>query len=292
MFASSGDESMSRPVLARPYPEFIGPEFALTGWQMARDEAPAQQPLVLVNVAYNSHECLSVELETDDLPGGALFEWFLSDPSDGFKRRFDGIADWIGHVARMIARGTSVRVDSERGPWLQLPSEHELDIWGPPPGPHPVHGTRLRIERDILAWPEHWQRANGLHPDHLVLRGATHTIAELLATPQAQPVRATIAAQVTSLFGGRGVRVRVDDRSAMIDVYCPPETTLLGPALERWYEFDVTVDAGERHLPADPNTADAHLSNPVDQLAAVLMARHGGPIEATAQAVRRIPTPQ
>jgi hypothetical protein len=163
----------------------------------------------------------------------------------------------------------------------------------PEPGPDPVHGTTRYIERDILDWPEHWQRANGLRADDLVLHGATHTVADLLALTPDVPLRATVAARVMSLAAsGTWTRVRVDDGSGKLDVSCPYQTTLLGPTLGQWYEFDVVVPAGKVTTPPDPQAAAAGIEDPVEQLAAEYLARYGGKSGAIAQAVRACRDPR
>jgi hypothetical protein len=44
--------------------------------------------------------------------------------------------------------------------------------------------------------------------------------------------------------------------------------------------------AGERHIPADVDAARNSSDDPHEQLARVLLARHGGPVDAVATAVR------
>jgi hypothetical protein len=280
-----------------PYPGLHGPDFALTAWRMSRDEFTSAQPLALVQIAYTSQMCMSAELDVGDLAGGALFEW---DVVDGpFIRRYNGIAEWLHYLERLIAVGNMRRRDTERGPFLHVP---DPDRWAeeretrPVPERHPFHGEKTSVGRDILEWPEHWQRAAGLRPEHLALRGATHSIAELLATPSEQRVRATIVAQVVDLAGGgTWARVRADDGTGRLDVFCPEGTTLLGPRSGDWFEFDVVVDAGARILPPDPDAAAARAeaagADDLERVAEILLARYGGPAGATAEAIRRAAPP-
>jgi hypothetical protein len=277
-----------------PYPEFSTPEFSLTSWQMAKKEFAALQPLALVQVGYESHATMSVELDVGDVEGGALFEWFVSDPS-GFTRRFNALGDWLAYLAALIGQGLVERGDSDSGPWLLVPppdQQEQAEALRPTPAEHPVHGTTLHIGQDILTWPEHWQRANGLGPQNVTLRGATGTVAELLAAGPGREGHTTIAARVVDLMGSSGfTRVRVDDGTGTMDIYCPRETTLLGPDLGGWYEFDVLLSADERQAPGNPEKIAAALDDRVAGLGASFMARYGGPVTATATAVRRIPAP-
>ena len=237
-----------------------------------------------MTVGYESHETMSVELDVGDLRGDALFEWFVSSPDGGFWRRFNALGDWIAHVAAYVRAGSCVRREDKLGPWLLVP-----ETTPPVPRPHPWYGHSTHVGADILAWPEHWQRANGLSPSDLVLRGATHTVAEVFASSAAE-LHATVAGKVVDLAGGpSGMRVRVDDGTGRLDISCPRETTLLGPRLGDWFEFDVVVAAGERQVPPDPEAAAAGIEDPVERTAALLSARYGGPVGATATAVRRMP---
>ena len=260
---------------------------------MSRDEFRSAQPLALVQIAYESHQCMSAELDVGDRVGGALFEWNVVDGD--FVRRFNGIAEWLTYVQRLIEAGNARRRDTRHGPYLLVP---DPDRWAeeretrPVPERHPFYGDETRVGRDILDWPEHWQRTAGLRPEHLALRGATHSIAELLATPPERPVQATILAQVVDLAGSSTwARARVDDGTGQLDVSCPEGTMLLGPRMFDWFEFDVVMDAGARVVPLDPEAATAEAAaaglDDAERVAAVLLARYGGPGGATAEAVRR-----
>jgi hypothetical protein len=231
----------ARTLRVHPYPMFMPPEGALTLWRQARDEFRSMQPLTLLDVGYESHQCMSVELDVGDVMGGALFEWCVSDPS-GFTRRFNALADWLAYIAELVRRGLYRRLESTHGPVWVVPGYENTDAERavhPTPAAHPVHGSTLHIGGDILDWPEHWQRVNGVRDRDLQLRGATHTIAQVLASPTGEPLHATVAAKVTALAGSTSwARVRVHDGTGALDVFCPAETTLLGPRIDDWYEFD------------------------------------------------------
>lgn len=221
-----------------PYPAFCAPEFALSFWEQS---APEVHPLPLVLVGYSSHDCMSIELEVDELPGGALFEWFLSDLR-GFERRFNSLGEWLGYILELLARGSYTRWDSPRGPWVRVPAIEDWErehAWRTPPPDHPVHGNVLHVDHEIRGWPGHWQRANGLTAEAERLRGASHTIADAVAGPN-EGRRATIAGRVVSLDRSMwGPQVRVQDGTGTIDVFCPAPTTLRGPRRNEWFEFDI-----------------------------------------------------
>jgi hypothetical protein len=237
------------------HPQLQGPDFALTPWRMARDQFAALQPVALVQVGHSSLQCMSVELTVGEVRGGALFEWSIVD--GGFERRFNALGEWLAYVAGLIDAGCFRPVQiADVGQGVLVPDpdrSSEEYARRPVPGAHPVHGRRTHVDRDILEWPEHWQRAAGLRPEDLEPRGATHTITALLATPTSHRVRATIAARVVGLTRSGGwIRVRVNDGTAALDVMCPAATTLLGPRMRDWYEFDIVVEPGERTVPPDP----------------------------------------
>ncbi len=254
-----------------PYPEFTTPENAMQAWRMARDEFAAMQPRALVDVGYTSHGCMSVELHVGDIEGGALFEWFVSDPT-GFDRRFNALADWLWYVADLVRCGQYLRRENQRGPWVFVPdpTEHSgVRVAPPPPGTHPVHGEIVHIGGDIFDWPVHWQLASGLRPEDMRPRGVTHTVAAVLASPPDSELRATVAGRVLALGGGGGsTGARVDDGSGTLHITCPAAVTLQGPRMRDWFEFDIVVEPGDRLLPP----------------------AHDG-ASVTALAVRRVPAP-
>jgi hypothetical protein len=272
--------------------QVIWPKAALEDWRWMGEDFPDMQPRVLLTFAVESQHRYSVELTVGDADGGAIFEWWVGDQT--FKRRFNGLAGWLEAVAALLHRGHYERFDNEFGSRWEVPDYGDAEAAAAlrsPPGPHPVHGTLLEIQGGIKDWPKHWQLASGIRDEDLLPRGATHTIAELLASPPEAPLRATIAAQVTAVAGSgaRWARVRVQDATGTLSVLCPPETTMLGPCWGMWYEFDVALEAGPRRRPADPDAASAGIEDLAEQFAAVLKAKYFGPAGATAVAIRPIP---
>jgi hypothetical protein len=155
----------ARTLRAEPFPRLTTPEFALDSWREVRAGYTALLPLALVPVAYESHGCMTVELDVGDVPGGTLFESVISEPT-GFARRFDSLADWLAHVADLIERGACRRLEGRHGVCLCVPDPLVPDAERPVPplpGRHPVHGDRLHVGVDVVDWPEHWHRAARLH---------------------------------------------------------------------------------------------------------------------------------
>jgi hypothetical protein len=274
------------------YPHPSAPHFGLDTWKQHRDEFPGMAPRALFLVGYESWACMSVELDSPFARGGALFEWRLED--GGFHLRYHELSGWLDRITELLVAGAFERREGPEGPvlWLRDPdamlSMSELPA---PKTPNPVHGDVTYIGRPPLEWPLHWQRLSGIEPEDVKPRGATHTIAELLASDPSQPLVATIAALVVDLGSfGSGTFVRVSDGTGVMTIGCPLAITTLGPGMRQEYEFDVIVSAGERRTPPDPGALEP-LADPVKDISQRLMARYGGPPTAVATAVRPLGAP-
>ena len=146
----------SKTLSIEPYPWFTTPEFALDSWEEARDEFRSQQPLALFFVGYQSHGCLAVELDTDGESGGAVYEWFISDPS-GFDKRFESLPDWIDYVSDLVIDQRFERRDRSggRAAWRILDEDFA----------EREQRTRPVIEHvghPVESWPARWQQIQRL----------------------------------------------------------------------------------------------------------------------------------
>ena len=275
------------------FPRLISPEFALDSWRRVRAESPPQDPHNLLLIGYESWNCMWIELDDDDRRGGTLFDGRLD--ADAFFRRYNCLEDWLDRIVELIAAGSAERIDATSGSYLRVVDPRdELALAAPRDLPrHPLYGDRTEIGRDTLTWPAHWQRASGIDPHDAEPRGATHTIADVLASDPASELRVTVAGRVMDLAGsGTSVRVRVSDGTGAIDISCRAGTTPFGLVCGNRFEFDVTVPAGERHKPADVDAAGQSTDDPSEQVARILLARYGGPVGAVATAVRPLDRPK
>lgn len=251
-----------------PYPSPIQPDFAIQGWRQRRDEFPGLAPLALLDVGYESHQCMSVELDSPLAPGGALFEWNLVDIP--FYLRYHELADWLERMTSLIDEGAIERRAGHAGPVLfLLDPETQLpmsELRGPGT-PSTVHGDTVYYDRDPLTWPVHWQRLSGIEPSDIQPRGVSHTIAELLASDPSDALEATVRGTVTSLGGNpEGTGVRITDGTGEMTIFCPTAVTALGPVMRGEFEFDVIVPTGERHRPPDRTmTAGATAVRPLSR---------------------------
>jgi hypothetical protein len=275
------------------FPRFTSHEFALDSWRRTREEFRYQEPHNLLLIGYESWNCMWIELDDDDQHGGTSFDGRLD--ADAFFRRYNRLEHWLDRIVELIAAGSVERVDATSGSHLRVVDPRdELPLAAPRDLPrHPVYGGQTAIRRDTLSWPAHWQRASGIDPRDAEPRGATHTIADVLASDPACELRATVAGQVVDLGGSStGCRVRVSDGTGAIDISCRAETTPFGLVCGRQFEFDVILPAGERHRPADVDAARDSTDDRSERVTRILLARYGGPVGAVATAVRPLAGPK
>jgi hypothetical protein len=281
-------ERIDPPTLrAEVFPTLRGPRFALESWQREREEFP-QLPAILFLIGYESWSCVSVELDGMESVGGALFQWGLADGD--FHLGYHRLGDWLARVAELVRAGSYERHARRDGSAsLRIVDEwDEMRFAALRAGglTHPIYGEADSVARDPLDWPAHWQRAAGIESADIAARGASHTVAELLSSDPASEVRATIVGRVLTLAGGVDACVRVSDGTETITVLCPAAVTALGPVVGESFEFDVVVAPGARRRSSEAEVDPGDQGDPVAVLAANLKSRYGGPIGATATAVR------
>lgn len=234
-------ERVDLPSLATmPWPGLTSPEFALSGWREHMVETPGTVPAALFPIAYASWTFTFVELEQQDHPGGALVEWGYG--GSDFTIVFPDLVALLDLWATWIELG---EFEHRHGTCLFDPREAWTDalrvrLAAALPLPH--HGHTTRYAEDVRQWPEHWQTSSGLGPASRALRGATTTIAALTAAAASASASGTIRARVVAMAGnGAGHRVRVEDASGVLDLWCPKAVTAYGPIISEVFEFDVVV---------------------------------------------------
>jgi hypothetical protein len=211
------------------FPALIGPREALDAWREVKRDFRSSQPLALVLVGYASWNCLSVELDTPDVPGGAVFRYGY-DGGD-FLLVDRCFADWVARFAAAVAAG------------------HDEDAIEDALEAHVLEER----EHPLYAWPKHWQRAAGLRPEDLEPpRGATTTLRDLLKTDPAAPATATLVArlEIDRVDGdgeSDGVRVKVDDGTKKV-VLTGEDRFVAWEVWGRWcaFEIDVSLTPGRR----------------------------------------------
>jgi hypothetical protein len=165
------------------------------------------------------------------------------------------LADRIAVLGELVAEGLFERGDGYVA--LDHRAEQEkrlarLDAFGP----HPVYGDLRAIPLELESWPAHWLEASGVDLADRIPRGATHTIAELVAAASQGPVTGRIHGTVILLVGsGSGALVVVDDGTRPLDVWCPAGASTWGPVHKSRFELEVTL---ERPAGGPPDLVTGH----------------------------------
>jgi hypothetical protein len=231
-------DAASLPCLQSPRVE--PPALALQNW---RDNVDAGvTPRVMFPACYESHWFLMVELEDGHGHGGAVFDWSFG--ALAYELRHVDVDAWLNQEA------TVLELHQPGEDWVNY---HEGDVW------EQMCAVRLAAHLPILGyghqtafvseaehWPQHWLTSNGITADNSAPRGATTTVAELLAAAAAgREVSGTIQALITTLaMNGEGQQITVDDGTGSLAVWCPRGLSPYGPVHQRRFEFDVTVHRG------------------------------------------------
>lgn len=162
---------------------------------MQRQQFPYQEPHSFLLVGYQSWVCMWIELDDDEQHGGTLFEGALD--YDRFYRRHNQLTHWLEHVTSLVEAGRGERREGPNGLSLLVPDPHDDLPRRNAPARHrtPCTGSRsssaLHAElADALA-ARIGHRSRRGRP-----RGATHTIADVLASDSRREFRATIAGRV------------------------------------------------------------------------------------------------
>lgn len=107
------------------------------------------------------------------------------------------------------------------------------------------------IGEEAKDWPTHWLTAEGLDTDALRPRGATTTIADLLARA-ATGVEATGTIRVhvgRKTFPGDGGRWEVSDDTGRLDLWCPAAVMAFPSGRYDGYEVDAFVHPPQPDIP-------------------------------------------
>jgi hypothetical protein len=196
-----------------------------------------------------------IELGSEWCEGGTVFEWEF----DNVPLVARSLADRIDVFAELLFEGSFERGDGFVSLDHRAEQEKRLERLTAA-DPHPLYSDLRTIPIGLESWPAHWLVASGIDLRHRVPRGATHTVAELVAAAAAGPVTGRIHAEVRRLVGiGGDTLVVVDDGTRPLDVWCPAGTSPWGPVHRSRFEFDVTLE-GPAGLPPDLDTGQAEVA--------------------------------
>jgi hypothetical protein len=193
-----------------------------------------------------------IELGSEWANGGTLFEWDFDDARVVARN----LADRIDLIAELLSAGCFERGDG----YISLDHRAEqrrrierLDA----SGPDPLYGGSRAIPMALESWPAHWLAACGIDLRDREPRGATHTIAELVAAARDGRVTGRIHGEVVRLVGiGNDARIVVDDGISALDVWCPAGASVWGPVHRRRFELEVTLDGP---VPPPPDLDSRHV---------------------------------
>lgn len=218
-----------------PHPPLIHPSGGIY-LRRRNDETsgPGLFPRNLFPLGYESWGFVLVEL-----PTGELWEWRYDGTS--FVLRHRGIEDWLQAYIDTVVAGGFTR--SEEHVFLDMDRFREFSA----PrlaarGAHPQYPDG-EVATAATKWPEDWLIASGVTPDARRLRGATHTIAELLEDDVHEGTVATIAATVHDLGGNvDGCGLRVADGTGEMRLYSPASAHgATSPSVCARFEFDIVM---------------------------------------------------
>jgi hypothetical protein len=198
-----------------------------------------------------------VNVVTLDLPGGSPSDssvWYGHTHDAWLHRLFDSIESLVDVVSDAAAAGALIAGAGDRLVLAETQESLDGQGWSDLrlrrcPGsfrwPDPPPGTYLGRSPNP-DWPRPWLTAIGITDESLTLRGATHTIAELIAAAASGQVAGTIRGQVITGAGGMGWwNPVVRDGSAELVVHCDTRLVPISPAVGQEAEFDVVLESSE-----------------------------------------------
>lgn len=233
------------PVYTFPMVRGPGTALDLLGGLRELGAVPSVPPPLLLPVDYASHCYGTIELGSEGNEGGTILEWGFDD----LPLVSRSLGDRIAVLAELLLEGSFERGDG----FLSLDHRAEQEKRRErltASGPDPVYGDLHTIPSELESWPAHWLVASGIDLRDRIPRGATHTIAELVAAAESDPVTGRIHANVVRLVGiGTDVLVLVEDNTGCLDVSCPAGTSPWGPVHRRSFEFELTLEAAPEPPP-------------------------------------------
>jgi hypothetical protein len=216
---------------------------------------PIAPPPMLLPVDYASHCYGVIELGSVWSEGGTILEWGMDD----YPLVSRSVTDWIEVLAELVSERRFERSDGYVSFDFRAEREKRLERLAAS-GTDPLYGDLRAIPMDVDSWPAHWLAASGIDLRDRVPRGATHTIAELVAAAAGGPVTGRIHGRVIRAVGiGADTLVLVDDGTRPLDVWCPSGTSPWGPVHTRSFEFEVTLER-PADAPPDLDTTHAEVS--------------------------------
>lgn len=224
---------MSWPVAASEivHPGFTGVGFAAD--VLERDESPMP---FLLPIGYGSHQDLLVDLIPDDGgPNIYVFDYF---DDTGIRPVFRGFADLLRYLITFFEDERAA--DRSDRPFDLVNRRDQLATLLPPT----MSDDETRpVTIDIDSWPSRWRTHLGLDEHAAAPRGATHTVAELIAARQHGPVRATVVGRLQAVGDSGGTTLaRLSDQTGSVEVRINTDARRYGRSPTDTYEVELVAD--------------------------------------------------
>ncbi len=217
-----------------------------------------------------------VNIVTLDLPGEPRSDtsvWYGHTHDGWLARMFDSIAALLNVVCDAAEENALVesngRLSLPNGDYGESLDGHgwsRLRLARSPGGlrhPEPPPGTELSRSPNP-SWPREWLLPLGVTDESLTLRGATHTIAQLVAAAAEAPAQGTIRGRVVTgmSIGGDWWNPVVDDGTGRIVVCCNTALIPISVGCGSEGEFDVVLkDISTPEPSAHPNPQVAGIAD-------------------------------
>lgn len=225
-------------------------------WSGELARMPNAVPRCLFPIAHDRMSFLFVELggphgQTERV--GSVWSWSFG--AQWFDLIAPSIGEWLGLLARAVTTGAyAVHADPVvlGRSRIAVPSDAVAALAATRmrrARTSPGH-TGARISARAHLWPDRWLAASGVTPEMRRSGRGALAIADLIERAAARPLAATITGEVADIVGhDDGVYALTVDEDHELWVYCPSSVSVLGPRLQRPFEFDVTAGpwpGGER----------------------------------------------
>lgn len=242
-----------------PFPELIGPAFALDSYRMALapDISPRLGPPLLFPCAYSSQVFRLIELQSGADAGGTIFHCELDD-TRSFRVDYRSFTDLLEVHVELVEERSYRQYDAANATVPEQIEAKRRESRTRTAAPHHLYGDAREIPNELMGWPVHWLESAGIDLSDRQPLGATHTIAAAVSKAPAGASGVRIAGTVAHLVGSNaGTLVLVEDPTGQLEVWCPAGVSPWGPVMGGSFEFAVTVES-------DPPAAVATDVRPLD----------------------------
>ena len=190
----------------------------------------------LLPVGYDGHRDLLADMTQ---PAGDLYLYAYDYFDDqGIRLVFSGLDELMRYLITFFDEAERCAVYD--GPFAFIAQRERLSGLLPPTI---ADDEKRPIDSEINTWPKRWRQHQGHADDADALRGATHSVAKLVAARAHGLVEATLVGRIQNLAGsGKGTVARLTDDSGSVEVHIPASAPRFDTSLSDTYEVDVVAD--------------------------------------------------